>query len=122
MKKYFFLPKYYESLLAKDLTAFLQENRGFTIVTGVYKEFEGIITNENTLVSAKLITGTIQFVKRNYQNFFNKKKYDLIGFCLEGDLETFAPEYYAKILTLPDIKIFDNSIDYLNYINSLHND
>ena len=59
MKQYFYLPKHYESEIHNDTTAFLNNDGVFTIITGVYKEFLDIVTNENTLVFSKLITGAI---------------------------------------------------------------
>jgi hypothetical protein len=119
MKKYIFLPKSYEQELANDLVNFLNEGGRFTIVTGVYKKFDNVVTNNNTLVSSKLITGDIVFIKQDYEDVFTKTKYEIIGFCLEGDLQRFALKYYEKLLTLNDVIMFDTAESYLDYVKKI---
>ncbi len=118
-KQYFYIPKKYEVDISNDVNSFLNGGGVFTIITGVYKEFLGIVDNSNSLVFSKLITGAIIYIKKNYENIFDNKKYEIIGFCMEGDFQLYAPAYYNKILSLPDCYIFNSANEYLEFINNL---
>jgi hypothetical protein len=121
MKQYFFIPKHYENEIFNDLENYLSAAGAgtFTIITGVYKEFSGIVDNSLNKVYSKLQNGQIQTIRNNYEDSFSNKKYTIIGYCMEGNFQKNVPQLYAKIQTAPDCFIFDSANNYLNFINSL---
>ncbi len=119
MKQYFYTPKHYETLIAENVSNYLSNNGDFTIITGVYKETQNIIDNSNNIVYSKLRTGDIIFIKNGYNNSFDNKNYELIGFCLEGNFEKEVPEVYQYILTLEDCFVFNTNIEYLAFLKQI---
>ena len=123
MKQYFYIPKSYEVALSTDINNYLNANEtNFSIVTGVYESTQETIDTSNSLVVSRLVNSELQYIKNGieYTNFQETIKKKLIGFILEGDLQTNFPTFYNQILNLPDCLIFDTNTDCLNFLNSIN--
>lgn len=118
MKQYFYIPKVYEVALANDINSYLNDdNSNYSIVGGVYETTVETIDTSNSLVVSRLVNSELQYIPNGFEETIKKK---LIGFILEGDLQTNFPTFYEQILALPDCLIFDTNIDCLNFLNSIN--
>ena len=121
MKQYFYIPRQHEELLANVVNIWTSApNYGWTIIVGVYQPAE-VFEMGNSLVKnvlrvdrqEVLIPYGIAEVWLGQENIKG-----LVGFCLEGDLDFYAPDFKAILQTLPNVKIFDTSKEYLEYIQT----
>lgn len=119
MKQYYYLPKHYEVAIAPEIDRYLNTGGDFTIITGVYKEFDGIVDTTNSLVYSKIRTGEIVNIKNGYQDLFGNRKYELVGFCMEGNFQVEVPDLYLQIQEMPDCYIFDTASQYLEFIKEI---
>lgn len=117
MKQYFYIPLEHETILTEAVNEWVSSpNFGWTIIVGIYKPtlidrlgnstVVNVLRKDRQLVN---ITYTFTDLQSNLQG--------LIAFCLEGDLDFYAPDFKAIIITLNGVEEFDTSEDYLNYIN-----
>ena len=125
MKQYFYIPKTYEVALSDDINNYLNANpTNYSIVSGVYESTQETIDTSNSLVVSRLVNSELQYIKNGFENsdfiteIVVKKK--LIGFILEGDLQTNFPTFYEQILNLTDCLIFNTNIDCLTFLNSIN--
>lgn len=141
MKQYYFIPIEHEVTLATYINIWTSPpNNGWTIITGVYKKVESSIKKGNCLIknvlrkdklkqdiyydiknndlSISLLEEVDEKLKDNKKEINKekeKKELELIGFCLEGDLDLYTIEFKEQILQLSGVMIFNNNIDYLEW-------
>ena len=117
MVKYYFIPKSYEFDLADQIELWAQTPESYIVLTGVYKpnaEFvEGITKCFNLTIS-----GVKTYIPKSTKGEDSQIS-TYIGFLLEADLQTIAPEFQALIDTLTDILQFPNSRKYLEWYNGI---
>jgi hypothetical protein len=117
-KEYYFIPSTYEGLLTSAIDTFTADPTSWIILTGVYKPSETLDTSDSTAYSVDRVSKAKTYIKKGTLDMFGNKK-ALIGFSLEGDLDTLAPEYEAVIVGLDGVYETTDSEDYITYINSL---
>ncbi len=116
MKQYFYIPIQHEALLTIAVNDWINSG-GWIIIQGVYKPNETPLQGNSTVVS----------VDRNHNqsniaysvNDLSNNNLNLIGFCLEGNVQEQSPEYYQMLIQLEGVVEFINPDDYLQYINNL---
>ncbi len=119
MKQYFYIPLEHEGVLTLAVNDWISApNYGWTIIIGVY---------ESTLIN-RLDNSTVVNVLRKDREIINipytlpinhttSTMQGLTAFCLEGDLDLYAPDFKAILLTLNGVQVFNTAEEYLNYIN-----
>lgn len=120
MNSFIFLPKIYELEIREAIDNYLISN-SVVIIKGVYKnrQYLEINTPVNSLVYDKNLLGGISFIKNDFFDVFEQNFKELLGFCLEGDLEQETPELFEIIKSKNDCFIFYNSNEYLDFENNI---
>jgi|GEM_PF-5563581 len=116
MVKYYFFPKAYEIPISQAVESWSLIPDSFIVTTGTYKRADILDTNDS-LVFNKTILQEIIYIKKGYLSE-NNEIYGYIGFCLEADLQTIAPEYQAMVDNIPDILQFNSANDYLEWLQT----
>jgi len=127
MTKYYYIPIELELDLRQliDYWFTRPKQNMYSVITGVYKNAE-IIDNADSLIYSINILGEKTHIKRgilidneNYNNDNDKKTAkQLIAFCLEADFELVEPSFENIFELYPEVLIFNDSKEYLNYINN----
>ncbi len=121
MQQYIYIPIPYEAILTEAVNQWVSApNYGWTIIVGVYKETEtnreGVSTVLNVLRQDRQV---VEIPYTIQASFFNPTLQGLVAFCLEGDLDVYAPDFKQILLSLDNVKFFDTAEAYLEYIATL---
>ena len=118
MKKYYYFPKSYEEDIREKEDMWLSmKPTGYIIVTGVYSKSLNPLNDTKSLVYNKNILNEINFISNGFVSE-NNEVFELIGYCLEADLQTYSPQWQALIDSYEDVKQFNTSEEYLEFINN----
>lgn len=119
MKQYFYIPRQYEPLMISSLENYFLDGGDFSIITGVYKEFTGVVDATNNPVYSKLRTGEISNIINGFEDSIQNKKFELVGYCMEGNFQDDLPAIYSQIQSLQGCLIFDTAEEYLQFIQTI---
>lgn len=116
MQQYFFIPLEYEPIL----TQVLDNWDGWTIITPFYNsttndKTEGITTAYNVDRLTRTKEHFFYIIKTELDSSYSY----LQAFILEGDLQEYAPQFLALLKSLPNVKIFDDNISILEFLNNI---
>jgi hypothetical protein len=116
MIQYIFIPKTHEALLANAVQEWLKNPNAWTVITGEYQECTTFDDSISPVVN-RTLNGDVQYIKNGFESLFTGQKFQLIGFCVEGDLQCYTPTFYAELLNLSDVLMFNSVSEYRNAIN-----
>ena len=117
MKQYIYIPIAHEVILANAVNLWTSApNYGWTIIVGVYKPTEVQKDGDSIVRNVLRVDRQEVLIPYTIQDLLNNNKKGLVGFCLEGDLDLYAPDFKAVLQSFEDVKFFDTSFDYLTYI------
>ncbi len=122
MKQYFYIPLAHEAILTVAVDDWTSApNFGWTIITGFYLPTSIEREGNSTVVNVLRQDRQVVYIPYTIQpSIFAPTLQGLHAFCLEGDLDYYAPEFKAILMSLEGVKAFDSAEAYLNYIASIN--
>lgn len=112
MTEYFYIPKKHEQLVKQVFDYWTNEKKGWTILKGVYKDAKNPKTTNTILYNVNVLREK-EYITNGFKN--EKISKSLIGYCLEGDLGKFVPEFRTQLLELDKVLVFSTNEKYLEY-------
>lgn len=119
MKQYFYIPMSHEALLTQVVNEWTSApNYGWTIITGFYLPTE--IDRQGNSPVVNVLRAGRQVVEIPYTQQASQftTMQELTAFCLEGDLDLYAPDFKVLLLTLSGVRAFDTAEEYLEFIKT----
>lgn len=116
--KYFFVPLQYEELLTNFLLAYTQGNDKRTLIEGVYKPSKNVVVVGTSTVFNRTqpLNEEVGIVKYFPYSIKNQ---NLVGFCVKGNILQAYPEAYENLISLSEVKVFNSSQEFLEYVNDI---
>lgn len=116
MNQYFYIPREYDINILPAINSWTEQpNNGWTIITGVYEE--GDFETGNSIIYNVDVRRIKTFIANSIIQ--DTKILTLVGFCLEGDLDFYAPTFKTQLLQLQGVLAFNTDIGYLQFIEIL---
>lgn len=110
MKEYYYIPLQYEILVANAVNEWISSpNYGWTIINGIYDNSRETIEGNSLVVNVLRENRQVQNIAKS--NTLGK----LIAFCLEGDLDEYAPVFKEQLLSLSGVESFITSEEFISY-------
>ena len=123
MVEYFYIPIEYTTDIIPAINAWTSmPNNGWTIITGIYKK-EGYTAGDSLIYNVDVLRRK-EFIPLGISVSINRSspiriERTLTAICLEGDLDFYSPAFKAQLLALPDVRVFNDNFEYLDFIDSL---
>ena len=101
MKQYFYIPIAHEAILTQAVDEWTSApNYGWTIITGVYLPTLVDRQGDSTVVNVLRAGRQVVNIPYTITDFNTTTMQGLVAFALEGDLDLYAPDFKAILLTL----------------------
>jgi hypothetical protein len=120
MKRYYFIPTQHEALIAQMIAIWeAQSPTAYVVCTGVFTRTQVSSLGSDVLSMCHDMRGEL-IPKTTYlqTGAFEWEKYDLLGFCLEGE---FPKQYHDLAMSLEGAYSTQSNLEYLQYIDNLRN-
>lgn len=115
MNQYFYIPKQYDISILLAINSWTEQpNNGWTIITGIYEE--GSFETGNSIIYNVDVRRIKTFIPNSIIQ--DTKTLTLKGFCLEGDLDFYAPIFKTQLLQLQGVLAFNTNMEYLQVIET----